>query len=428
MSVAALRMNRLTLRYADADAEQAFAREQAQTSLRPIRVALIAVAAIMAAAALLIIIVFPDTFGTNVPPGRGMGLAPLAFFAIAYAVTRSRFFIHRHQWVMFAFVCVISAVIIRSTYILSHEVLATRGYVGLLINIFVIYSVFRLRLPAATAAGVLSVCAYLGIFVGTGLLSGPDVARHAAALVAANAFGIVICYQMELATRREFIAMRELSEAMRALKREERQSNQLLVNVFPESIIPRLKSGESPIADQFADVTVIFADIVEFTPLAERIGPKRTVLLLNDLFRRFDLAARQLGVEKIETTGDGYLAVGGAPEPLDNHAEAVANFGLALIEAARLTPTSETEHIQIRVGIHTGPVFAGVIGESRFHYKIFGESVNTASRIQAQAQQGRVLVSEATYKRIRSSHKLEEHGTVELKGHGPMRTFWLLPR
>jgi len=215
-------------------------------------------------------------------------------------------------------------------------------------------------------------------------------------------------------------------ETRAALEREEKKSQDLLANVFPQPVIPRLRAGEAPIADQFADVTVVFIDMVEFTPLAERLGPRRTVTLLNDLFLRFDQAARRHGVEKIETTGDGYLAVGGAPAPLDRHPQAVAHFARAAIEAARATSLESGESVQIRVGIHTGPVFGGVIGESRFHYKIFGETVNTASRIQAQADPGKVLVSEATYTRIRDSHRLQDNGTVELKGHGPMRSYWLL--
>lgn len=217
-------------------------------------------------------------------------------------------------------------------------------------------------------------------------------------------------------------------ETRSALEREERKSQELLSNVFPQSVVPRLKAGESPVADQFADVTVIFADIMEFTPLSERLGPKRTVLLLNELFARFDQAAARLGVEKIETTGDGYLAVAGAPEPLDDHAAAAAEFALEVVQATRMARVSSSEQVEIRVGIHTGAVFGGVIGESRFHYKIFGETVNTASRIQAQSQSGRVLVSENTYKRIQGTYALEEHGTIELKGHGPMRTYWLLSR
>jgi class 3 adenylate cyclase len=217
-------------------------------------------------------------------------------------------------------------------------------------------------------------------------------------------------------------------EIRRALAREESRSSELLSNMLPKAIIPRLKVGENPIADQFADVTVIFADIVDFTPLSERLGPKRTVLVLNELFRRFDQAAVRLGVEKIETTGDGYLAVGGAPELQDNHPEAVADFALAIVEAARETSLSTGEAIEIRVGVHTGPVFAGVIGETRFHYKLFGETVNVASRIQGHSTPGRILVSETTFKRLQGKYKLQEHGSVPLKGHGPMGSAWLTSR
>jgi class 3 adenylate cyclase len=217
-------------------------------------------------------------------------------------------------------------------------------------------------------------------------------------------------------------------EIRRALAREESKPRDLLSNMLPKAIIPRLKDGENPIADQFADVTVIFADIVDFTPLSERLGPKRTVLVLNELFRRFDQAAVRLGVEKIETTGDGYLAVGGAPELQDNHPEAVADFALAVLDAARETSISTSQEIEIRIGIHTGPVFAGVIGETRFHYKLFGETVNVASRIQGHSAPGRILVSETAFKRLRGKYNLQEHGSVPLKGHGPMGSAWLISR
>lgn len=214
--------------------------------------------------------------------------------------------------------------------------------------------------------------------------------------------------------------------ARAALREEEQKAHRLLLNVFPQAILPRLKAGESPIADQFADVTVLFADIVGYTPTSERLGPKGTVMLLNDLFRRFDQAAARLGVEKIETVGDGYLAVGGAPDPLDNHPEAVAQLALEMVAASREVPISGSEHVEIRVGLHTGPVFGGVVGEHRFHYAVFGETVNVASRIQSQSQPGRILVSEATSKRLRGKFGLEDRGPLDLKGHGTMSTYWLV--
>jgi class 3 adenylate cyclase len=215
-------------------------------------------------------------------------------------------------------------------------------------------------------------------------------------------------------------------ESKRALEAEKQKSHELLLKVFPDAVIPRLQSKESPIADEFADVTVLFSDIVGYTPLAERLGPRRTVMLLNDLYRRFDQAAAECGVEKVETVGDGYLAVAGAPARNDHHPEAVARFALAIIEAARQVPISSSEPVQIRMGIHTGPIFGGVIGEHRFHYGIFGETVNVASRVQSHSQPGRILVSESTYKRLQGNFQFAACDAIELKGHGPMRTYWLL--
>jgi class 3 adenylate cyclase len=214
-------------------------------------------------------------------------------------------------------------------------------------------------------------------------------------------------------------------EAKQAVETEREKSHQLLLKVFPKAVIPRLQAKENPIADEFADVTVLFSDIVGYTPLAEELGPKKTVMLLNDLYKRFDQIAAEHGVEKIETVGDGYLAVAGAPVRNDDHPESAAAMALAMIEAAKQVKIANGESVQIRIGLHTGPIFAGVIGEHRFHYAIFGETVNVASRVQGQSRPGGILVSESTYKRLKGSHRLEECGSLELKGHGPMRTYWL---
>jgi class 3 adenylate cyclase len=215
-------------------------------------------------------------------------------------------------------------------------------------------------------------------------------------------------------------------EARQALQTEQDKSQQLLLKVFPQAVIPRLNAGENPIADEFADATVLFSDIVGYTPLAEQLGPRKTVMLLNNLYKKFDQVAAEHGVEKIETVGDGYLAVGGAPERNDEHPTAVAECALAMIEAASQVEVFPGEPVQIRIGIHTGPIFAGVIGEHRFHYAIFGETVNVASRVQSHSKPGHILVSDSTYKRIRNSYQLDQCDTIELKGHGPMQTYWLL--
>ncbi|MDE2416374.1 MAG: hypothetical protein KGN32_01080 [Burkholderiales bacterium] len=234
----------------------------------------------------------------------------------------------------------------------------------------------------------------------------------------------ILFYTSLIATANRGLRRRQ-SATRKALEIEERKSNELLHNMLPGPIVGRLKLGEKPIADQFSDVTVIFADLVEFTPLAERLGARGTVLLLNDLFRRFDAAAARYGVEKIETTGDGYLAVAGAPAALCQHAAAAADFARALITAAAECAESNAERVQLRIGLHTGPIYGGVVGENRFHYKIFGDTVNIASRVQGQALPGRILVSATAHRALQATHAMEERGPVELKGHGSMLLYWL---
>lgn len=427
MSVAAMQMSRLTLRFAGADAERAFALEQAQKSLRPIRIVLIAAAAINGAAALLGILVFPDVLGANMPVWRGLGIG-LALSAIAYAVTLSHFFIRRHQWVMLTVACVTSASVIRGSQFLPHDVLSTRGYVVLLIAIFVIYTVFRLRFPVATAASVLSVSAYLGVFVGTGLLSGPDAARHAAILFFANAWGMVICYQMEVATRREFIAMHELSEAMRALGEERARSERLLLNILPASIAERLKASDAVIADHSDEVTVLFADIVDFTPLSARKTPQALVELLNRVFTAFDALAETHGLEKIKTIGDAYMAVAGIPERRADHAQAAARMAQGMLEAIGRMAADTGEALSVRIGLHSGPVVAGVIGRKKFIYDLWGDTVNTASRMESYGVPGVVQCSEATAALLGSEFTLSARDPVEVAGKGEMHTFLLMAR
>jgi len=262
-----------------------------------------------------------------------------------------------------------------------------------------------------------------GLLVGS-LLFGFRVHLETEPLLVAISFLTAYIYILVVGTA-IFRVRQGSREAKQALQAEQDKSQQLLLKVFPQAVIPRLNAGENPIADEFADVTVLFSDIVGYTSLAEHLGPRKTVMLLNDLYRRFDQAAAEHGVEKIETVGDGYLAVCGAPARNDHHPESVARFAQAMIEAARQVIVSNSEPVQIRIGIHTGPIFAGVIGEHRFHYSIFGETVNVAARVQGQSQPGRILVSESTFKRLRGHFPMDECGSLDLKGHGPMRTYWL---
>ena len=215
--------------------------------------------------------------------------------------------------------------------------------------------------------------------------------------------------------------------AEEALDREHRRSEALLLNILPASIAQRLKADEGIIADRLADVTVLFADIVGFTTMSARMPPDRVVEILNKLFCAFDDLATARGLEKIKTIGDCYMLAGGLPEPLEGHTEIVADTGLEMLRIAREISAETGENIALRVGIHAGPIVAGVIGKRRFIYDMWGDTVNTASRMESLGVPGTVQVSAATHERLAPRFEMTQRGSIEVKGKGAMDV-WLVER
>jgi len=210
------------------------------------------------------------------------------------------------------------------------------------------------------------------------------------------------------------------------LSREREAAEQLLLNVLPESIVERLKRDQSAIAEGFRDATVLFVDIVGFTELSAKMDPRRVVEMLNEVFSRFDALTERFRLEKIKTIGDAYMVVGGAPTPRKDHAEAVADLALAMRDSAASLHTPTGEPLQIRIGLNTGPVVAGVIGTKKFSYDLWGDTVNIASRMESLAEPGTILVTERAYERLRTRFQLEPRGSLEVKGKGQMRTYVLV--
>jgi adenylate cyclase len=217
-------------------------------------------------------------------------------------------------------------------------------------------------------------------------------------------------------------------EMIEALRLEKERSENLLLNILPKAIVTRLNGGETIIADQRSDVTILFADLIAFTKLSARLSAGDLVGLLNDLFSQFDRLALDLGVEKIKTVGDAYMVAGGLPEPRADHAHAVADMALAMIETVERMNCELPTPLQMRIGIHSGEVVAGVIGTHKFVYDIWGDAVNIASRMESHSLPNRIQVSAATHRHLRDSFRLEPHGTVDIKGKGPMETYFLLSR
>jgi class 3 adenylate cyclase len=223
-------------------------------------------------------------------------------------------------------------------------------------------------------------------------------------------------------------ALDELAREHVALEREQAKSERLLLNVLPAAVAARLKANEEVIADDFAGVTVLFADIVGFTPLSEQLSAAEVVRMLDYVFARFDALAAEHGVEKIKTIGDAYMVAGGIPEWREDHAEAIADMALAMrSEVGRIE--SETGLVlQLRIGIDSGPVVAGVIGRAKFIYDLWGDTVNTASRMESHAVPGTIQVTERAFERLSPSYELRPRSAIEVKGKGSMNTYVLLAR
>ena len=210
-----------------------------------------------------------------------------------------------------------------------------------------------------------------------------------------------------------------------ALHYEQEQGERLLLNILPKVIAQRLKQLESTIADNFEEVTVLFADIVGFTELSARFPPAQVVELLNRIFSAFDELSDYYGLEKIKTIGDAYMVVGGLPTPRPDHAEATANMALDMQQVITKFNNQNNQTLSIRIGINTGPVVAGVIGIKKFSYDLWGDTVNIASRMESQGLPDKIQVTEFTYKKLQDNYLFEERGTIQVKGKGKMTTYFL---
>jgi len=232
----------------------------------------------------------------------------------------------------------------------------------------------------------------------------------------------------DLALLTAVLLLGEAVRGRRALAVEQDRSERLLLNVLPAPIAARLKQGEAVIADRFQEVTVLFADLVDFTRSSDHSTPERVVQVLDDLFTAFDRLAERHGLEKIKTIGDAYMAVGGLPEPRPDHAQAVAEMAMAVREETARHRDPSGQPLALRIGIDTGPVVAGVIGTTKFSYDLWGDTVNTASRMESQGVVGCIQVTERTYRRLRDGYRFERRGPIQIKGKGELVTWFLVGR
>jgi class 3 adenylate cyclase len=252
--------------------------------------------------------------------------------------------------------------------------------------------------------------------------------------VAALSAVLLGLFRMELTSRRLFRSDLEVAARSQALAREHDQVQRLMRNILPTPIATRLRSGEDTIADDIPDASVLFADLTGFTALAHDMAPADVVRHLDELFTRFDVAAERAGVEKIKTIGDAYMAVGGIPrvddgsiQPTTDHPEHVVALGLELIGIVDRYATETGLPFALRVGVHTGPLVAGVIGTHRFQYDLWGDTVNVASRLEGTGIPGTVQVARETHARTDGHYLIERRGLVLLDGVGMTETWLVRP-
>ena len=290
--------------------------------------------------------------------------------------------------------------------------------IGLILVLIYAYTIARLRYLYATVISVTVSSLYL--WVSLQLRGSPPEVEFQSGfyLLSTNLIGIFASYSAEFAARKDFFQTQ-------LLKLEQRRSEGLLLNILPQPIAEQLKRKQGIIAEYFQEVTILFADLVRFTELAAEIPPTELVGLLNLIISPFDELVDRYGLEKIKTIGDAYMAASGIPTPRSDHAVAAAELALAMQDAIQGFQLKDGRPLQLRIGLSSGPVVAGVIGTKKFIYDLWGDTVNLASRMESQGACGQIQVSQATYQRLKDRFWLEERGVIPIKGRGEMRTFWL---
>ncbi len=403
----------LTLSFVDADLERHYQLDAGRESLNGFRIITIASGVVWSVAAFLL----PMT--TNLPPALASAV-PLSMaaagFGIALLAPWAKTLDRQHALIMVltsANGIVILALALASGLLPGYGVAAT-------VLLFAYGFVSRTRF--IYAAGRTAVVA-VGFAVAVALYTGTYNMALDVLLFAAAAVGTLLGLRIFERNRRGLYSQEMLiREQSDQLQVESEKSERLLLNILPQPIAARLKDGEDTIADEYQMVSVLFADIVGFTPLSARLEARDVVSLLSGLFSAFDDLVADRGLEKIKTIGDAYMAVGGLADSDTDHAVTIVGLGVAMLdEAARHETLGKP--LQMRIGVHTGPVVGGVIGTRKLAFDLWGDTVNVASRLEGLSPPGRILVSEATWALVRGHFQCELMTDRELRGHSTMRTY-----
>lgn len=321
---------------------------------------------------------------------------------------------------------VMAAIILLLTVYYVSEVLTlppAYGYLSVILITAFTYTLLRLRFVLVAVITLIGLAAYIPYALSVHYLVGVNRALAILSLVSFGALGGVAAYRLERFTRLLFFQERELD-------RERRRSDGLLLNILPRAIVDRLKAARDGerIAQALDEVSVVFADAVGSTEQAARSSAEEFADTLDRLFRRFDEIADRHGLEKIKTVGDAYMAVAGAPVPVADHAARAADMALDVLAESGEVRWPSGDPVEVRVGVATGPAVAGVIGQRKFAYDLWGDTVNLASRLEENGEPGRILVAEGVAERLADRYEFGPPLVLDLKGKGPTPVRFLVAR
>ena len=350
------------------------------------------------------------------------------FFIFLLIISYSK----RHQKYLQFLVCigVVAAGlgVIAGITIAREAEFASRFYFsGLLLVSLWAYGLSRLPFRYAVLANLIILIGYeyINIFIQKRLETETGTVifiLHNFFLLGANVIGMFTSYYLERYTRRDFLQKYAIQE-------ERDRADRLLYNILPERIAERLKRSQETIAEEFNSASVLFADLVNFTPISARFAPHEVVDMLNDLFSRFDELVDKYGVEKIQVVGDGYTVAAGVPTPRPDHATVLAQLALDMLDCVKTGNFLGGKHpVEIRIGLNSGSLLAGVIGHKKYFYAIWGDMVNTASRMESQGESGKIQITRATYELVKDEFECEYVGEIDVKGKGKMEVWHLLAK
>lgn len=415
-----LRLQQLRLRFRDPSLESEYRADRFRHNLGNIRFAFLAGIALWVAWGLLLrphMLALSDQrldllmrFGVFIP-----------MLIVGFGLTYTRFFGRAWEWVS---VAIAAATILFWVFYVSRvsTLPAEYGYVGVILITAFSYTLLQLRFVLVVLITVIGIAAYLPYALTARYVVPVSLVLATLYLVSFGMLGGLAAYRLERFTRQLFLRERQLEY-------ERTRSDGLLLNMLPGAIVEQLKtsSGER-IAQRFDHVSVFFADAVGSTEQAARTSPEAFAEALDALFRHFDQIAARYGLEKIKTIGDAYMAVAGAPTPMADHAEAAVAMAADILTEAGKIGWPSGDPIVVRGGIATGPAVAGVIGDRRFAYDLWGDTVNLASRLEGNAGPGRFLVSESTARELTDRYDFGPPEILDVKGKGPTTVRVLLGR